>query len=149
MGSERASGSAARRKSFFPGGKLWGQIIAFGLVGVLNTGVDFALFSLLRVLFPDTNEVFAQAGGYAAGLVCSFFLNKYVTFKNRTRGIRQATRFLLCNAVTLGVSMGAIYLFHSVLGWQEHLAKLFLVTPLTMALNFFGYKLWVFREAAE
>ena len=125
------------------------QIIVFALVGVFNTGVDFGLFSLLRYTQPQLGEELAQAAGYTAGLVCSFFLNKYVTFQNRTSGFRQTLLFILCNAATLSISVGAIALFHGMLGLQEHLAKLFLVTPLTMTINFLSYKFIVFRSVSK
>jgi len=119
--------------------------ITFAFVGVINTGVDFSMFSLV-LFFTPVNVLVAQAVGYTAGILCSFFLNKYVTFKNRTKSVKQALLFLLVNVVTMLISVIAIYFFHVLMGIQEHLAKLFLIAPITMVLNYSGYRYIVFVE---
>ena len=117
--------------------------ITFALAGGINTGIDLAVFSLL-LLAGAVSPALAQAGGYTAGLVSSFFFNKHLTFQNRAEGLRQGVLFLLVNAVTLLIGIGAICFFHNLIGLQEHIAKLLLVTPITMTLNYLGYKKVVF-----
>jgi len=116
--------------------------ITFAIVGVINTAVDFCIFSII-CLFATVPV--SQAAGYITGLTCSFFLNKYITFKNNTKNFKQIFLFLLVNGITLITSVAAIYLFHNIIGIQEHIAKLFFVTPITMVLNYLGYKYIVFR----
>lgn len=116
----------------------------FAVVGVINTAVDFCVFSIVYAAFP-VSAAAAQMAGYTAGLICSFLLNKYVTFKNNAKDFRQVLLFLLCNGIALVVSMAAIHLLHDVLGIEGHVAKIFMVTPLTMIMNYFGYKHVVFR----
>ena len=91
----------------------------------------------------------AQSSGYSFGLICSYLLNKYLTFRNNAKGFSQAVKFILCNLFTLSVSVAAITLFVDMLGFQEHLSKLFLVTPVTMVINFAGYKYIVFRRSGN
>jgi len=119
--------------------------MTFAIVGVINTVVDFCVFSLV-LLFVSVP--FAQASGYTAGLICSFFLNKYVTFKNYSKSLRQWFLFLLVNGFTMLVSTFVISFLHS-LGLQEHLAKLLFVTPLTMTLNYLGYTYVVFAQKEQ
>jgi len=52
--------------------------LSFAAVGVINTFVDFSVFSLTLFAVSGLGVVFAQGLGYCAGLVCSFFLNKYI-----------------------------------------------------------------------
>lgn len=122
------------------------EYILFVLAGGVNTVLDFGVFSLLLAVRPEWGEVPAQALGYTCGLVCGYFLNKYVTFRSNAKGATQAVKFVLCNMFTLAVSMGLIHVFVSVLGAQEHLAKLFLVSPVTMVINFVLYKFVVFGK---
>ena len=119
------------------------QPITFAFVGVINTGVDFLVFTVV-LLAGTAGVIAAQAMGYIAGLTCSFFLNKYITFKNNTKSLRQGILFLMVNGVTMLISMIVIYFFHSIVGVQEHIAKLFFVTPITMVVNYLGYKYVVF-----
>ena len=121
------------------------QYIIFALVGVINTGVDFGVFSLAFLLI-NTNVIIPQIFGYVAGLACSFFLNKHFTFRSKTNSMRQAILFLAVNIFTLSVSLIAMHLLSNVIGIQEHIAKLFFVTPLTMVLNFLGYRFIVFPK---
>lgn len=59
-------------------------LLRYLVVGVLNTLLGFGLVLLLQEgvgLAPFT----ANLAGYAAGLVCSYFLNRHFTFKSRRR----------------------------------------------------------------
>jgi putative flippase GtrA len=58
----------------------YAQFIKFNIVGVLNTGVDFAVFTLL--LGVNVPYQAAQCVSYAAGTLNSFLLNKFWTFKD-------------------------------------------------------------------
>ena len=120
------------------------SFIAYSLAGVINSAVDLLFFTAL--LLFGANIVFAQATGYASGLISSFFLNKYFTFKNNARSLRQVILFLLVNGVTMLTSMVAIWFFHVYVGIQEHIAKLFIVTPIVMLLNYSGLRYLVFVE---
>ena len=118
-------------------------LIVFAIVGFINTGVDFSVFSIM-LLFNNMNVLVAQAFAYIAGLTCSFFLNKYFTFENKSKDAKQALLFVLVNVATMAVSVLGIYLLNSFIGIQEHIAKLFFITPLTMILNYLGYRFVVF-----
>ena len=120
-------------------------IITFALVGFVNTGADFAVFSVF-LLIINANVLISQVFGYIAGLTCSFFLNKYVTFKSKKKSLKQAILFGAVNFTTLSISLIAIYFWSSVVGIQEHIVKLFFVAPLTMVLNFLGYRYIVFPK---
>ena len=127
---------------------LWNKyrrVITFCAVGAVNTGVDFLVFTLTVTLFAAPAEI-GQAAGYTAGLINSFIFNKTLTFKQGATGRAwsQILRFAAVNAVTLGVSVGLISLLTRSAGLNEFLAKI-VVTVLVMGINYFGYKLLVFR----
>jgi len=125
--------------------KKYRQFITFSCVGVINTGVDFLVFSLVLFVASASISV-AQVAGYISGLICSFLLNKYITFRNNAKNHWQGFLFLIVNGITMVISVVAIYFFHNTLGIQEHIAKLFFITPITMVLNYFGYKNIVFMQ---
>lgn len=87
----------------------------FAVVGVLNTGVDIAAFSLLFYVF-ETRLLVANSIGYLAGVSHSFVLNKYWTFED-TRHLgrvhRQFPLFLALGLIGLGLSNGFVWLFSS------------------------------------
>ena len=123
------------------------RVIKFGIVGVINTAVDFVVFTLVsELLFFSPGA--AQSVGYCSGIVCSFVLNHLVTFsdakKETGRGqLMRFVRFILVNGASwllsawlIGVLTGA--------GLWKYLAKL-IVTGVTMVVNYFGYKILVFN----
>ncbi|MCR4436886.1 MAG: GtrA family protein [Clostridiales bacterium] len=121
------------------------SVFRFLLVGCLNTGVDFLTFTALHGLF-GLDKLICQAAGYGAGIANSFILNKLWTFGNRKSGLStagQMVRFVAVNAVSLGVSLLGIQCLSGNLGVNLYISKV-LVTGLIQAVNYTGYKLWVF-----
>lgn len=76
--------------------------VRFGLVGVVNTLVDLALFTVLSLL--GTATVPANLVSTSAGAACSFLLNRGFTFRARAGRLRrQVLLFVLVNVVGLWV----------------------------------------------
>ncbi|MEK3688734.1 MULTISPECIES: GtrA family protein [unclassified Paenibacillus] len=123
------------------------QFLKFNAVGLLNTLIDFAVFTLLHSLGMINTP--AQIISYSAGTANSFFWNKKVTFRDRDRGNKegfdrmQLVRFIVLNLVVLGISVLLIHILTDSLGIQVLIAKV-LVTFVTVIINFFGSRKWVF-----
>ena len=122
---------------------LFVQAVKFGLVGVINTLVDYLSYTLLLFIpFFAENYVLAQIIGYSLGLCNSLVLNKRWTFAQRepmTR--RQLACFLAVNLAALAVSTGILVLTQM----NRYVGKAVSVVG-SMAVNFVGNKLLVFRE---
>lgn len=142
------------------------EIIKFGLVGVLNTALDygmfFVFFSLLKL---DKN--LAQTFATIIAMTNSYLVNRYWTFekKGSVRG-GEIWRFIFVNLLSLLTTLICLNLFYDLLSLYEvadallgfvgisialtgDLAVLFcklLAMPFSLAVNFLGNKLWVFRE---
>ncbi|KGE19447.1 GtrA family protein [Paenibacillus wynnii] len=123
------------------------QFLKFNAVGVLNTLVDFAIFTLLHSIGMVYGV--AQVISYSAGTANSFILNKKVTFRDRERSStdgfdrKQLLRFILLNLVVLGISLLLMNLLTDKFGVQVLMAKV-MVTFVTVVINFFGSRKWVF-----
>jgi putative flippase GtrA len=123
------------------------RVIKFGAVGCVNTAVDFLVFTLVSEMLRLSPGV-AQVVGYGSGILCSFVLNHCFTFSDAKKEdaagqARRFGRFIVVNAVTLAVSAGLMELSVR-FGIWKYLAKLG-VTGVTMVLNYFGYKILVFK----
>ncbi|WP_410513413.1 GtrA family protein [Paenibacillus sp. BR2-3] len=123
------------------------QFLKFNAVGLLNTLIDFAVFTLLHsigMLYPV-----AQVISYSAGTANSFILNKKVTFRDRERVSQegfdrtQLLKFIALNLAVLGISLLLMRLLTDQLGVQVLMAKV-MVTFITVIINFFGSRKWVF-----
>ena len=126
---------------------LFVQAVKFGLVGVINTLVDYLSYTLLLFIpFFAENYVLAQIIGYSLGLCNSLVLNKRGTFAQRepmTR--RQLACFLAVNLAALAASTGILVLTQEWLQMNRYIGKAVSVVG-SMAVNFVGNKLLVFRE---
>ena len=129
------------------------RFVAFGLIGCINTLVDFGVFTLCSEAVRLT-PAWSQAVGYGAGIVCSFILNHSITFADakKERAAGQALRFIrfvVVNGVSWVISTVLIQWLTD-LGIWKYLAKV-VVTAITMVINYFGYKIIVFqiREKGE
>ena len=140
---------------------LW-QITKFAIVGVLNTLVDFAVFQTLNLTLGWVYA--AQVLGYTAGVINSYLWNSNWTFREqRTRSFREIALFLLVNVLSLGVSLGMIWLLREkagitnawVEGWMPHALAGFIkgdtvckliATVVAIAVNYVGNRLFVFKS---
>ncbi|MDO4749223.1 MAG: GtrA family protein [Eubacteriales bacterium] len=119
------------------------RVVTFGLVGCINTLVDFLIATGVHTLLLWSPGV-SQTVGYCCGIVCSFLLNRKYTFRDGERRLwGQLILFIAVNLFTLGLSVLSIELLTGTgLPW---IPSKILVTGLVMVCNYFGYKLIVFR----
>lgn len=119
------------------------RLILFVIIGGINTGVDFMVFIALSRLTPMRVE-YCQALGYLSGLICSFMLNRTYTFKDAEKGntANKVVRFIFVNAVSLAV--GSFGIGQIAKYMNKYIAKV-IITFVTMAINYIGYKLFVFK----
>lgn len=123
--------------------KKYKRVVTFGLVGCINTLVDFLIATGVHTLLLWSPGV-SQTAGYCCGIVCSFLLNRKYTFRDGERRLwGQLILFIAVNLFTLGLSVLSIELLTGTgLPW---IPSKILVTGLVMVCNYFGYKLIVFR----
>lgn len=122
------------------------QFIKFGLVGGMNTAVDFVVYTLL--MLSGVHYLAAQVISYTVGTVNSYVVNKLWTFKgagSKSGNRKEFIRFVAVNLGSLLLSLVLLYALKSGLGMPALLAKL-LVTGVTVIVNYAGSKLWVFRS---
>ncbi|KZL89582.1 GtrA family protein [Clostridium magnum] len=118
----------------------------FSMIGVINTIIDFTVFTIFHSLF-GVSYVFSQGLGYGLGVVNSFLLNKKWTFADRRankRSFYEFLQFVVVNLISLIITMIAMSLLVQNLNLNVYIAKV-LVTVIAQVTNFLGYKLWVFN----
>lgn len=121
------------------------ELIRFSSVGVINTLIDFTVFTFLTYAL-SINISFSQAAGYGSGVINSFIMNRSWTFKQEKQGQlgRQLVNFIIINVISLGLSSVLIGALVNSAGISVLVAKL-IVTLVTQAINYLGYKRIVFK----
>lgn len=143
----------------------WAQIIKFSLVGFVNTGVDWLVFTLLSVvIFGGTLTtlmfVVAKALGFLVATLNSYFLNSRVVFFARDStgkdkdSVVKVAQFMSISTLTfvlnIAVGTSAFALLRSlspelsqnITGQIAFFVSVFAVT----VINFVGYKFIVFKK---
>jgi len=131
------------------------QFVKFGLVGVLNTGVDWLVFFLLTSSFLSEKETVAKAIAFIAAMVNSYILNSIWTFRKEykesvgNQGINKATlifgKFAVVSVVGWGLNT---YVFDYVRFEldQSKLIALICASGAAIVWNFFINKFWTYRK---
>ena len=119
------------------------EFLRFGLVGVVNTLVDFAVFVLLYRLV-GLDPLLANALAFLVAVTNSYFLNHHWTFRQSETplSISAYLRFAVLNAGGLLIgSLAILSLGHYM---PMELAKL-IATAITLVVNFTSSKIFVFK----
>ncbi len=120
------------------------QLLRFGLVGVLNTLVDFGVYQLL--VWLGLHYALAQCLSYSCGLLNSYFFNSRWTFRQEKKYTqKEFLRFLLVNLCSLALSVLLLRLCYEALGIESNLIAKGIVTVFVMLVNFIANKLFVFK----
>ncbi len=138
--------------------KLITQLTRFALVGSIGLVIDVALFNALRltVLSPEAlNEgpFIAKAISTSVAIVANWMGNRHWTFARERRGhlAREGLEFFIVSAGGMLIGLACLWVSHYVLGFTSLLADNISSNVIGLALGtafrFWGYRVWVFREA--
>ncbi len=134
--------SPARRESLH-------QFVKFALIGVVNTAVDFGIYTLLTrytVAFDyhTARKYIANLISFLIATTFSFYANRSWTFRRTDKAtLGEATRFY--STTVSGLFLNEILLLIMVRGFgiYDLIAKVF-ATFVTIFWNFLFKKFWVF-----
>jgi len=120
------------------------QFVTFGLIGVLNSLIQYVVFVvLLRAL--GVPMLAASAVGYGCGLVNSYALNRRWTFRvARGRNRTEFARFCLVNLAALGINLLVLDLLVTARSLRPEVAQVAAIAA-SLVVNFAGNKWWTFR----
>ena len=126
-----------------------GQVVRFGLVGVLNTLVDFGTFNLLAYVV-GVPVLIAYPISVAAGIVNSFVWNKHWTFSagDTGRWSREAAVFVAVSIGGLLINYAGFVVLHFLIGDTSQLVvnlEKLAASIVSMVWNFLGYRFFAFR----
>lgn len=123
------------------------QFVKFGIVGVSNTLIFFAVYTLLLKVF-GVWYVAASGIGFAVGAVNGFLWNRAWTFKGHVGDALTPVRWFVVQTSGLLVNLGLVYLFVDGAGLGElegQAVTIVIVTVLTFLVN----RAWTFKGHAE
>jgi len=121
------------------------QAVKFGIVGVINTSLSLAIFSLLYYVFNIDYRI-SNGISYVIGLANSFVWNKLWTFKTSKNIFRETVLFLIVFAVCYGLQFAVLTFLVEILKMHK-LAAQFIGMVFYTGFNFLGNKLLTFKKS--
>ena len=120
------------------------QLVKFGIVGVSNTLLTFAVYTLLLKAF-GVWYLAASAIGFAVGATNGFLLNRRWTFREHVGDAFTPVRWAIVQGCGLGVNEGLLYLFVHDASLDKLLAQAFATAVVTVT-TFAANRAWTFRS---
>ncbi len=122
------------------------QLVKFGLVGVSNTVLTFAVFTLLLKVF-GVWYLAASAIGFAVGATNGFLLNRRWTFREHVGDSLTPVRWAIVQGTGLGVNVALLYVLVDHVGLDELVGQACATAVVTVS-TFFVNRAWTFRVHA-
>jgi putative flippase GtrA len=119
------------------------QFVKFGIVGVSNTLIFFAVYTLLLKVF-GVWYVAASGIGFAVGAVNGFLWNRAWTFKGHVGDALTPVRWFVVQTSGLLLNLGLVYLFVDGAGLDELVGQAVTIVIVTLT-TFFANRAWTFR----
>ena len=119
------------------------RVIRFGMVGGINTLIDFGVFLLLHYVFGIWVMV-AHVTGFCVATLNSYLLNKYWTFDDKSsHSPKQILTFLGISLAALVISSAIVYIGKDYM--PAFMAKI-LAIGVAMVWNYLGNRFFVFHH---
>jgi putative flippase GtrA len=119
------------------------QFVKFGVVGVSNTLLTFAVYGLLLKVF-GVWYLAASAIGFIVGATNGFLLNRKWTFREHVGDALTPVRWAIVQSCGLGINEGLLYLFVHDARLDKLLAQAFATAVVTIT-TFIANRAWTFR----
>ena len=120
------------------------KFIKFGLVGVLNTLINWIIFALLN--FVGVYYIVANVIAYAIATANSYIWNSKWVFKYNGEDKKETTaKFIILNLIGLALNTAILYFLVDILSFNK-LVGLVITTAIVMVINYIANKIWVFKE---
>jgi putative flippase GtrA len=122
------------------------QFVKFGIVGVSNTLLTFAVYTLLLKVF-GVWYLAASAIGFIVGAVNGFLLNRRWTFRGHVGDAFTPVRWTVVQGCGLLTNLGLVYLFVEEVSLDELIAQA-CATGIVTVITFLVNRAWTFRMHA-
>jgi putative flippase GtrA len=122
------------------------QFIKFGMIGVINTSIDFAIYVLLTrsIDFFSQYIYLANALSFSSAVIFSYFANRRWTFAvTHKPKVKEAMKFYVASGIGFVLNSTILYIGVHFLGMYDLIAKI-IATIVTIFWNFLASKFWVF-----
>ena len=120
------------------------RFLKFGIVGVLNTLVNWIIFFILNTL--GMYYIFSNIIAYSISTIHSYLWNTLWVFKYKDKASTDTTfKFIVLNIIGLCLNTGILYVLVDFFNLNK-LFALIITTAIVMIINYVVNKVWVFKR---
>jgi putative flippase GtrA len=119
------------------------QLLKFGIVGISNTLLTFAVYTFLLKV-AGVWYLAASAIGFVVGATNGFLLNRRWTFREHVGDALTPVRWAIVQGSGLGVNEGLLFVFVHEARIDKLLAQVAATAVVTLT-TFFANRAWTFR----
>lgn len=120
------------------------RFIKFGMVGTLNTSLNWMLFYLLNL--TGIHYMISSVIAYSLSVVNSYIWNSKWVFEYKSKDKKKSSfKFIVLNLIGLLINSILIYILIDIFN-IEKMIGLIVTTIVVMIINYLGNKLWAFSE---
>ncbi len=120
------------------------QFVKFGIVGISNTLITFAVYTVLLKVF-GVWYIAASAIGFIVGATNGFLLNRRWTFADHVGDAYTPLRWAVVQSAGLGLNLVLLYLLVHDAGLDELVAQAIATIAVTIT-TFLVNRAWTFRH---
>jgi len=126
------------------------EIINYLIIGVLTTIVSLVTYYLLTFTILDPNNdlelQIANVISWIVSVTFAYVTNRKYVFESKSKDIKkELSKFVSSRITTLLIDMGLMFIFVSLLSFNDKIIKL-IVQFVVIVLNYVFSKLFVFRK---
>lgn len=114
------------------------NFILYALIGILSTGLEFAVYFLLCRFMP---YLVANVIGFLGGVLCSYLLNRNINFKVLDKAMSRFLLFLTVQLICLALSTIILYLLVDLAKIDKMIAKGITLIPIAVLPYFLNKKI--------
>ena len=133
------------KQLFFDKKKLIIEVIKFGIIGVINTLLDWTLFNILQ---PHIGDKLAYVILYLLLTFNGFYWNKVWTFHRKGFKLIELIKYYGVYSVALVLRLSMAGLFQMLFGMNEKIAY-YPATVICIFLQFIGQRFFAFRNKPQ
>lgn len=135
------------KELFFKYYQKYKEIITYVFYGGLTTVVNYLVFVIFNLL--NYQIEISVTFAWIAAVIFAYFTNKIYVFKSKSFEksviIKEAISFLSFRVFSLFVDLAIMYLFVTVLGYNEYIMKI-LSNVVIVVINYIASKLFIFKK---
>lgn len=129
------------------------EIINYLIIGGLTTVISLGTYYLLVCTILDPNNALelqiANVSSWIAAVIFAYFTNRIFVFESKDNNkFKEFFKFIAARLVTLGLDMLFMYIFVTVLGFNDKIIKI-IVQILVVILNYIFSKFMVFKKERD